>query len=90
MFNMCSFTILSVIAVIFVLIGSVSASDIHANDTQTLPASDIDEILSVENNLDALSMNPSTYSNLSKEISSGEKYIELDHDYYTYDYGLLK
>ncbi|WP_405285109.1 right-handed parallel beta-helix repeat-containing protein [Methanobrevibacter sp.] len=87
MFNMRIFTILSVIAVIFVLIGSVSAADIHANDTQTQSASDNDEIVSVENDLDELSTNPSTYSNLSNEISSGEKYMELNHDYYTYDYG---
>ena len=71
----------------FVLIGSVSAADIDTNDTGTLSASDDDEIVSEENDLDELSANPtnpSTFSELSGEIGSGGQ-VELVHDYYSYD-----
>ena len=70
----------------FLLIGSVSATDIDANDTQIISANDADEIVSVENDFDILNTNASTYSELVNEIGSGGN-IELKHDYYTYDKG---
>ena len=45
-----------------------------------------DETGSAQNDLDKLGTNPGTYSDLVSEIGSGGD-IELQHDYYTYDYG---
>lgn len=67
------------------LINTVSAADIDANDTQLISACD-DEIVSVEKDLGALSNVSSTYSELSSEIGSGGN-ITLKHDYYAYDSG---
>ena len=85
--NVRIFIILSLIAMIFVLIGSLSAADIDANNTEIISANDDDEIMSVENDLDELSANPtnpSTFSELSREIGWGGD-IELEHDYYSYN-----
>ncbi len=51
------FRILSVIAMTFVLIGSVCAADLDANDVQIMSESNNDEIVNVENDLNALSEN---------------------------------
>ena len=93
------FAILSIIVVTFVLIGSVSATDIDTNDTEALSATDIDandieslsenngdEIVAVENDLDVLSADTSTYSELSNEIGSGGD-KNLTYAYYKYDEG---
>ena len=45
-----------------------------------------DEILTTENDLEPISEDTSTYSELSNEIGSGGN-IELQHKYYTYDSG---
>ena len=83
---MSIFAILSVIALIFVLFGSVSAADVDTNDTELVSAIDDGEIVSVENDLDTLSADKSTYSELAKEIGSGGN-IKLKHNHYIYDKG---
>jgi len=64
-----------------------SQKTIQTNDTETLSVSDNDEIASVENDLEVLSNNPGTYSDLAREfegLAPGGN-ITLQHDYYTYD-----
>ena len=68
----------------FVLSGSVNATDIDANDTQTVSAIDNDEIVSVENDLSVLSANDGTYSDLRDEINAGGNNISLTKSNYIY------
>ena len=79
------FAVLSFIAIMFLVIGSVCAADIDANDTQMISAAD-DETVSVENDFEPLSANAGTYSELASEIGSGGN-VTLKHDYYAYDSG---
>ena len=74
-------TILSVLAMLFVLIGSVSAAD--TNDTQIISASDNDEILSVENDINVLGEGEYNYTQLKDQIRSGGD-ITLTVGNYTY------
>ena len=68
----------------FFLIGSVSAADIDANDTEIESASDNDGTVSVENDLDILSVDEGTYSDLRDEIKKGGKNIKLTKSDYRY------
>ena len=70
---------------------AISSEDTQYNlqineNNQAIEQTDNDEILSVENDLDILNANYSTYSGLSGEISHGGN-IKLQHEYYTYDSG---
>ena len=71
---------------LFVIIGTASAAYVGSNATEIASANDNDGIVGVENDLDILSNDASTYSGLSGEIGSGGN-ITLQHDYYTYDNG---
>ena len=51
------FTFLSVIAMIFVLMGSVCAAELDADDAQAMSQSNNDMIASMENDLNVLSEN---------------------------------
>ncbi|WP_407432548.1 right-handed parallel beta-helix repeat-containing protein, partial [Methanobrevibacter sp.] len=76
------FTILLVV-LLFLLIGSVSATDINTNDTQTVSASGNDEILSVGNDVDILGAGEYNYTYLRQQINSGGD-ITLIKGNYTY------
>ncbi len=76
------FTILLVV-LLFLLIGSVSATDINTNDTQTVSASGNDEVLSVENDVDILGDGEYNYTYLRQQINSGGD-ITLIKGNYTY------
>ena len=56
------------------------------NASEMISASDNNEILTVEHDLEVLSNNPGKYSDLSTEISAGGD-VTLAHDYYNYDSG---
>ena len=99
--NYKSIIILILALFVLISIAGVSASDandtaISSEDTQynlqindnnqVIEQTDNDENLSVENDLNVLSTDYSTYSELSREIGS-EGNITLQHDYYTYDEG---
>lgn len=84
--NVRIFTILSVIAIVFLLMASVSATDVDSNAKKGLSANDNDELICVESDLDVVSLNMSTYSELSGELGSGGN-VKLKYDYYTYDSG---
>ena len=68
---------------LFLLIGSVSATDINTNDTQTVSASGNDEILSVGNDVDILGDGEYNYTYLRQQINSGGD-ITLIKGNYTY------
>ena len=72
------------VLLLFVLISSVSAADINTNDTQISSASDNDEILSVENDVDILGESGFTYSDLRKQINTSTGDITLNKGNYTY------
>ena len=77
--------IILLVLFVFVLIGSVSAADIGANDTQIASVSDNDDILSVENDVDVLSDDGQyNYSDLKDQIKDGGNII-LTKGYYTYN-----
>ena len=76
------FTILLVV-LLFLLIGSVSATDINTNDTQTVSASGNDEILSVGNDVDILGEGEYNYTQLKDQFRfDGD--ITLTAGNYTY------
>ena len=71
------------IVFLFLLIGAVSAADIDTNDTQTISASDNDEIIKVENDFDKLKDTAEgNYSDLRDEIESGSGDIKLNKTKY--------
>ena len=74
------FTILLVV-LLFLLIGSVSATDIDANNTQIASASGNDEILSMENDVNILSAGEYTYNDLKEQINSGGDIILIKGNY---------
>ena len=81
-FKMYIFTI---IILSFILIGSVNATDIDTNDTQTISANDKEEIIQMENNLDKLKDNTQgTYSDLKDEFEKATGDITLKKSKYTY------
>ncbi|WP_296861683.1 right-handed parallel beta-helix repeat-containing protein, partial [uncultured Methanobrevibacter sp.] len=65
----------------FLLIGSVSATDIDANNTQIASASGNDEILSMENDVNILSAGEYTYNDLKEQINSGGDIILIKGNY---------
>ena len=79
---------ISLVIFLFLLIGAVSAADIDTNDTQTVSASNNDEIIKVENDLDNLKDTAEgTYSDLKTEIESGSENIKLNKSKYVYGDG---
>ena len=86
-YNKYFMVVLSIFLILFVFIGSASAAD--ANGTDILSANDNNEIISttIDNNEILTTGNDvSNYSELSREIAVGGQ-IELQHDYYKYDFG---
>ncbi|MGX8694494.1 MAG: right-handed parallel beta-helix repeat-containing protein, partial [Methanobrevibacter sp.] len=55
--------------------------------SNTVYASNSPGVVLHASNLDILSDDTGTYSELAYEITSGGKYVELQHDYYIYDHG---
>ena len=66
-----------------------TADELFLNEIDAIPEMDMADVITVtgqSNDLDVLAADTSTYSELSREIGYGGD-IELQHAYYTYDYG---